>query len=142
MSDTKLENALRVLLARGGWDLISEPQRRTTSQAIDNYFDKTPADSEPDPKSDTSCNIWEGQVSKTGEPYLLVDGVRLNAVRLAYAYANDADLLPGWIVRQTCENKLCVRGSHLERCSDGVSVLRKKQNEKRRAKEKREKNGK
>jgi len=115
MSDTKLENALRVLLA-SGWNRVVEPD------------DDTP----PDP-----CTLWEGQVSKTGEPYLLVDGVRLNAVRLAYAYDNDADLLPGWIVRQTCENKLCVNPKHLERCSDGISVLRKRQNEKRRAKEKR-----
>lgn len=126
MSDTKLENALRVLLARGGWDVIS-------------HSNPEPAASEPD---DTSCTFWEGLVDKTGEPYLLVDGVRLNAVRLAYAYANDSDLLPGWIVRQTCENKLCVNPKHLERCSDGISVLRKRQNEKRRAKEKREKNGK
>jgi len=129
MSDTKLENALRLLLA-SGWNVIVEPSYDDSD--MQEFFDE--CHQPPDP-----CTIWEGQVSKTGEPYLLVDGVRLNAARLAYAYANDADLLPGWIVRQTCENKLCVNTDHLERCSDGISVMRKKQNEKRRAKEKGEK---
>tara|TARA_R110000765_G_scaffold52842_1_gene106198 strand:- start:2490 stop:2945 length:456 start_codon:yes stop_codon:yes gene_type:complete len=138
MSDTKLENALRVLLARGGWDMVATGTTAARPELTTNttpYIEPILSPSTIEKEENETCDVWEGLVDKEGRGYLLVDGTRLNAARLAWAYANDDDLRPGHEVRQTCDNLRCVRVSHLEECDDGVSRLRRQKNEKRRKRE-------
>lgn len=60
-----------------------------------------------------SCWVWTGAIGHTsGRGVMKIDGRPVLASRVSYVL-NNGPLLPGQVVRHTCDNILCVRPSHL-----------------------------
>jgi HNH endonuclease len=61
----------------------------------------------------TSCWVWQAGTDSNGAGKFTLDGQKVIAHRLAYElYVNE--IPDGYIVRQTCGNRLCCNPKHLE----------------------------
>ncbi len=63
--------------------------------------------------ADRGCWEWVGGVQSTGYGMLCVDGVMTLAHRIAYAFYHGS-IPVGLAVHHRCENRRCVRPSHLQ----------------------------
>ena len=69
-------------------------------------------------QDDTSCWIWNGQVSNSGYGRTMEvqqdRSTRMVSAQTASYYACISDIPDGHLVKQRCGNRLCINPEHLE----------------------------
>jgi hypothetical protein len=70
------------------------------------------------PLDDSGCWIWQGQISNSGYGRTMVRDTD-NTVKMVSAQAASyqqfiADVPDGYLVKQSCGNRLCINPQHLE----------------------------
>ena len=70
------------------------------------------------PLDDSGCWIWQGQVSNSGYGRTMIRGAD-NTVKMVSAQTASyrqfvAEVPDGYLVKQSCGNRLCINPQHLE----------------------------
>lgn len=60
-----------------------------------------------------TCWIWTGAFDRSGYPMVTIGGKNFLGHRLSWEWGHRKKIPPGYVIRHKCNNKKCVRPTHL-----------------------------